>query len=134
MAKSATPFLMFQGGTAQAALDLYANVLGARVVDIERWPEGGPATPGTIMLARFEVFGQAILVSDSPVKHPFDFTPSSSLFVECESREELERLFAALGEGGRVLMPPDDYGFSARFCWVDDRFGVSWQLNLARPS
>ena len=43
----------------------------------------------------------------------------------------LERLHQALTEGGETLMPPDDYGFSTRFAWLNDRFGVSWQLNLA---
>ena len=44
--------------------------------------------------------------------------------------EELDRLFAGLSEGGGVLMPVGEYGFSRRFAWVNDRFGVSWQLNL----
>lgn len=79
----------------------------------------------------FSIAGQTIRVFDSPVKHAFEFTPSSSLFIECESESELERLFAALSENGRVLMPLDNYGFSRRFGWTDDRFGVSWQLNLA---
>ncbi|MNY59438.1 3-demethylubiquinone-9 3-methyltransferase [compost metagenome] len=43
---------------------------------------------------------------------------------------ELERIFARLAEGGEVLMPIDDYGFSARFGWLNDRFGLSWQLNV----
>jgi predicted 3-demethylubiquinone-9 3-methyltransferase (glyoxalase superfamily) len=69
------------------------------------------------------------MCTDSSVRHAFDFTPSSSLFVECGSEAELERLAAALGENGQV--PLGDYGFSKRFVWVNDRFGVSWQLNLA---
>lgn len=67
---------------------------------------------------------------DSPVKHGFTFTPSISLFVECESAAELDGAFQQLAAGGQVLMPLDDYGFSARFGWATDRFGVSWQLNL----
>jgi uncharacterized glyoxalase superfamily protein PhnB len=45
--------------------------------------------------------------------------------------DELQRVFAALAEGGTQLMPLDDYGFSRRFGWVNDRYGVSWQVNLA---
>jgi hypothetical protein len=67
----------------------------------------------------------------SPVTHAFGFTPAISLFVECESAEELDGAFARLAEGGQQLMPLGDYGFSARFGWLTDRFGVSWQLNLA---
>jgi uncharacterized glyoxalase superfamily protein PhnB len=51
--------------------------------------------------------------------------------VEFDSLEDLERAFAALSEGGEVLMPLDNYGFSQKFGWVNDCFGVSWQLNLA---
>ena len=74
--------------------------------------------------------GQTVLVSDSYISHDFTFTPSVSLFVTCEDEVELERLVADLGEDGKTLMPLDNYGFSQRFAWVVDRFGVSWQLNL----
>ena len=47
------------------------------------------------------------------------------------AEEELERLTTALAEGGQTFMPLGSYGFSKRFAWVADRFGVSWQLNLA---
>jgi len=65
------------------------------------------------------------------VKHGFGFTPAMSLFVECESETELDAAFNRLSEGGNVLMPVGNYGFSSRFGWLTDRFGVSWQLNLA---
>jgi predicted 3-demethylubiquinone-9 3-methyltransferase (glyoxalase superfamily) len=64
------------------------------------------------------------------VHHAFTFTPSLSLFVDCAGEDALDRRFAALSDGGQVLMPPADYGFSRKFAWVQDRFGVSWQLNL----
>jgi len=67
---------------------------------------------------------------DSPAPHNFTFTPAISLFVTCETEEELGRLYAALLEDGEVAMPLGEYGFSRRFGWVVDRFGVSWQLNL----
>ena len=51
--------------------------------------------------------------------------------VECDDAAELDRLFGRLSDGGIVFMPVDDYGFSARFGWVGDRHGLTWQLNLA---
>ena len=71
------------------------------------------------------------MCSDSPVKHNFSFTPANSIFVECDTAEELDRAFGILSDGGQVLMPVDNYGFSQRFGWLNDQFGVSWQLNLA---
>jgi predicted 3-demethylubiquinone-9 3-methyltransferase (glyoxalase superfamily) len=54
-----------------------------------------------------------------------------SLFVDCESEAEIDRLFSKLADGGQVLMPLNAYPFSRKFGWLSDRFGVSWQLNLA---
>lgn len=121
------PFLMFQGGTAASAIEMYlAAIPGATVLSSTPHPE--PASG--IMLAELDLAGLRVLISDSAIDHGFDFTPSSSLFVDVADRAELERLAAALGEGGATLMPLDDYGFSTAFAWGNDRFGVSWQLNL----
>lgn len=132
MAHELRPFLMFQGGVAEAAMTLYTSLFRDSGVDsVERFAAGEPGAPGTIKQARFRVAGQELRCFDSPTPHAFDFTPSLSLFVECESLAELEAAFATLATDGRVLMPLDGYGFSTRFGWVSDRYGVSWQLNLA---
>ena len=81
-------------------------------------------------MAQVRFADHSLIVIDSPVPHDFGFTPSMSLFVDFESEADLERVFDRLSAGGDVMMPLDDYGFSARFGWVSDRFGVSWQLNL----
>lgn len=125
------PFLMFQHGNAQDALALYFDTFpDSRMVHVDHWQQGEPGPAGTIKLALFTLCGHEYMCSDSPVPHDFDFTPSMSIFVDVESQSELERIFTVLSEGGEVLMPLDDYGFSQRFGWVNDRFGVSWQLNL----
>lgn len=128
---SMQPFLMFQKNDAEAAMNLYVSLFDdGEVLDVERWTKDGPGAEGSVKLARFRAAGQTVLCSDSPVKHAFDFTPSASFFVDCGSEAEQDRLFAALSQDGAVLMPLDDYGFSRRFAWVNDRFGVSWQINL----
>jgi predicted 3-demethylubiquinone-9 3-methyltransferase (glyoxalase superfamily) len=122
---------MFQGGTAQAALDLYfATLPDSRMVRVERYAKGEGGPVGTIKVAVFTLCGREFLCSDSPIEHGFSFTPSSSVFVDFDSAAELERVFGILSEGGAVLMPLNNYGFSQRFGWLSDRFGVSWQLNL----
>lgn len=125
-------FLMFQGGHAEKAMNLYVSLFDdGEILDVMRWQRGEQGAEGSIKLARFRAAGQCVLTSDSPIKHAFDFTPSWSFFVDCASGEEQERLFAELSAGGETLMPLDDYGFSKRFAWIADRFGVSWQLNLS---
>ncbi|TWS18702.1 VOC family protein [Tsukamurella asaccharolytica] len=121
------PFLMFQGAVAAQAIDLYVTAFDGAV--LRSVPHADPKQG--IQLAELAIKSQHVLISDSAVDHDFDFTPSTSLFVDCDDREELERLTAVLGAGGRTYMPLGDYGFSSAFAWVGDRFGVSWQLNLA---
>jgi predicted 3-demethylubiquinone-9 3-methyltransferase (glyoxalase superfamily) len=66
---------------------------------------------------------------DSDGPHQFTFTPATSLFVDLEDAAAFDRVYGGLAPGGTVLMAPGDYGFSPRFTWLNDRFGVSWQLN-----
>jgi predicted 3-demethylubiquinone-9 3-methyltransferase (glyoxalase superfamily) len=134
MTKSISTFLMFTG-RCEEALNFYTSRISHSWIDsMTKWGldgPGGPEKAGTVMRAAFTLNGVKFEASDSPVKHAFDFTPSMSLFLECESEAELDRLFVALGEGQRVLMPPGNYGFSKKFGWCVDPFGVSWQLNLS---
>ena len=130
MPASVAPFLMFEG-KAEEAMNLYVSVIpDSRVIDVNRYGPGGPGPDGSIMMARFSVGGLEVLCSDSYVKHAFTFTPSTSFFIQCDDVAEFERLFSALSADGQVLMPPDNYGFSKRFAWCNDRFGVSWQINV----
>ena len=126
---------MFQGGCAQAALDLYFSAFpDSGIVRIEKYADGEPGPAGTIKVAVFTLCGREFMCSDSPIEHPFAFTPSSSTFVEFDDLAELERALGVLSEEGEILMPLGDYGFSRQFGWVNDRFGVSWQLNVAAGS
>ena len=131
MSQTIRPFLMFQDGQAEAAMTFYVSLFpDSEILDIDRYGAAGPGPEGSVIRARFRIGGQEIFCSDSFVKHAFDFTPSTSLFVDCGSESEIARLDGALADGGAELMPIGDYGFSRRFAWVNDRFGVSWQLNL----
>ena len=126
-----TTFLMFEG-QAEAAMTFYISLFeNAQVDRVSRYGANGPGPEGSVQQATFTLAGQPFMCIDSPAAHDFSFTPAISLFVTCENEDELSRLYAALAEDGTELMPLGDYGFSARFGWVSDRFGVSWQLNLA---
>ncbi|WP_379065875.1 VOC family protein [Mesorhizobium sp. UC22_110] len=127
---TAAPFLMFEG-KAEEALNLYCAIVPAsRILAIDRYDVGEAGPKGSVRLARAEIAGLEVLASDSHVHHAFTFTPSISLFVTCTSEDEQSRIVQNLGEGGGMLMPLDNYGFSRRFAWLNDRFGVSWQINL----
>lgn len=82
------------------------------------------------MHASFSLKGQEFMCIDSNVKHEFTFTPSFSIYITCDTDEEINRLYENLSSGGALLMPLDNYGFSKKFGWVVDKFGVSWQVNL----
>lgn len=126
-----TTFLMFEG-RAEEAITLYTSLFDdAGIVSLTRYGPEGPGPEGSVQHAVFTLAGQPYMAIDSYVQHGFTFTPAISLWVECASAEEIERLYGALAEGGAALMPIGEYGFSQRFGWVNDRFGVSWQLNLA---
>jgi predicted 3-demethylubiquinone-9 3-methyltransferase (glyoxalase superfamily) len=130
MVQDITPFLLFEG-TAEAAMKFYVSLFkDAKIVQLERW-DSGEAGKGTVKKATFMLCGRSFMCSDSPIKHDFSFTPSVSLLVELESEAEIDEVFGHLSEGGKVHMPLADHGFSRKFAWVSDRFGVSWQLNLA---
>ena len=111
-----TTFLTFND-QAEAAANLYVSVFPrSRIVEIQRYPEGGPAPAGSVMTVTFELDGRRyIALNGGP---HFTFTPGISLHVECETQEEIDRYWAKLTDGGQEVQ-----------CgWVTDRFGVSWQV------
>lgn len=121
---------MFEG-RAEEALNFYVELFpGSVITNIVRYGPQGPGADGSVMRADFSLGSQSVVVIDSPVKHAFTFTPAFSFLVDCETDEEISRLFAALADGGSELMPLSNYGFSRKFGWLNDRFGVSWQINL----
>ena len=132
MAHSVTPFLMFQGD-AEEAMNLYVTLFAdSEIVDIVRYGPDGPGMDGDVLSGQIRIAGQNVMCIDSPGGPAVAFTPAMSLFVICESEEEIGSAFAKLAEGGQVMMPLAAYEFSPAFGWVQDRFGVSWQLSLHR--
>ena len=129
-----TTFLMF-AGQADAAMNFYTSLFaGSKVLSVERYGPNEPGAEGTVKHATFSLGGQEFMCIDSNVEHGFTFTPAMSLYVNCQTEQQLDQLFMQLSQGGQVLMPLDRYPFSAKFGWVSDKFGVSWQLNLAKQT
>ena len=127
-----TPFLMFQG-QAEEAVSRYVSVIpDSQVLRLDRHGPDGPGAEGTVALGEAVLAGQRVRFIDSPAQHAFTFTPSLSLFVTVDSDDELDRIVDALAVGGEFLMPTGDYGFSPRFAWLNDEYGVSWQVNVER--
>lgn len=124
-------FLTFQENNAEEAMNFYITLFkNSKVTEIQRYGKEGPGKEGTVMVATFELNGSKFACSDSYIKHAWTFTPGVSVWVDCKTNNELENLFAKLSENGKVVMPLDNYGFSSKFAFIEDRFGVSWQLNL----
>ncbi|WP_377865670.1 VOC family protein [Bacillus sp. R86525] len=125
-----TTFLMFEG-KAEEAMNFYTSLFNqSEIVSISRYDENGPGKEGTVIHATFTLNGQEFMCIDSYVKHDFTFTPAMSLYVTCETEEEIETVFNKLAQDGSVLMPLGSYPFSKKFGWLNDKYGVSWQLTL----
>ncbi|RUO74916.1 VOC family protein [Pseudidiomarina sediminum] len=127
--------LMFvgeQAGKANEAVHFYTSTFkDSEIIHIEYYQKGEHEPEGAVKNARFTLNGHTLMALDSHLSHKFSFTPASSLYIECDSEDELRELHSALAEQGSELMPVDNYGFSRLFCWLNDKYGVSWQLNLA---
>lgn len=127
-----TTFLMFEG-KAEEAMKFYVSLFkNSKIAQITKYGKEGPGAEGTVQVATFVLNGQEFMAIDSPAKHAFTFTPAISLYVKCEKKDEIDELFKKLSDGGKVHMPLDKYPFSERFGWVEDKYGVSWQLTLAK--
>lgn len=109
-------------------ISLFEN---SKVLSIARYGPEGPGEEGKVIHATFTLNGQEYMCIDSNIKHDFTFTPAISLYVDCSTEEEIDTLYGKLVEGGGPLMPLGSYGFSRKFGWLSDRYGVSWQLKLA---
>ena len=131
-----TPCLWFDEN-AEEAVDFYSTLFkNSKKLTVSQYGEAGAAVSGrpkgSTMTVAFQLAGQEFLaLNGGPI---FKFTPAISLFVACESEKEVDALYEQLSKSGQVLMPLDEYPFSKKFAWVQDRFGLSWQLILAPRS
>ena len=131
-----TPYLWFDDD-AEQAVNLYTSLFeNSAIEQVTHYDEtvaevaGRPV--GSVLTMSFTLAGQGFLaLNGGPLFKP---TPALSFFVNCDTDDEINILWAKLSDGGEILMPLDKYPFSERFGWINDRFGVSWQLNLASRS
>ncbi|HEY6088968.1 MAG TPA: VOC family protein [Gemmatimonadaceae bacterium] len=111
-----TPFLWFDGD-AEEAMNLYVSVFrNSKVVSVRRYGDAGPGPKGSVMTATFQLEGQEFHALNGGPK--YKFTPAISLFVSCETQQEVDELWNKLSAGGHK----DKCG------WLQDKFGLSWQI------
>ncbi|PHR64428.1 VOC family protein [Alcanivorax sp.] len=133
MTDTLTVQLMFQG-RANVALDLYDSAIAPlELLSRTLYGPDEMGENGQVKTAWCRIGNVRIHCFDSPVPHDFDFTPSTSLCLALKDKQAVADTFAKLADGGTVLMPLDSYDFSPWFGWVQDCFGVSWQLSVTAP-
>ncbi|MEK6809479.1 MAG: VOC family protein, partial [Nanoarchaeota archaeon] len=129
-----TPHLWFDK-EAKEAVEFYASLFpNSKITNITTLHD----TPsGDCDIVSFELSDQSFMaISAGPY---FKFNPSMSFIVNFDpsrdnnARENLDALWEKLSEGGKALMPLDTYPFSERYGWIQDKYGVSWQLILTNP-
>lgn len=112
--KKVTPFIWFDG-EAEAAAQLYVSIFkNSRITKVSRW--GGGPWAGQVMSVEFVLDGDAFIAFNGGPHYKLN--PAFSMFVLCETQEEVDTVWEKLLEGGR----PDRCG------WLQDRFGLSWQV------
>jgi predicted 3-demethylubiquinone-9 3-methyltransferase (glyoxalase superfamily) len=137
MMQKITPFLWFDSN-AEEAMNFYVSVFdNSRVVSIFRYPDEPLDIPiqdmeGKVLTGVFELGGYQFMALDGGPQ--FQFNPSISFFVQCDSEAEIDRLYEHLSAGGAVLMPFQQYPFAEKYSWLQDRYGLSWQLFLGSPN
>jgi predicted 3-demethylubiquinone-9 3-methyltransferase (glyoxalase superfamily) len=111
-----TPFLWFDD-QAEEAMNLYVSLFkNSKIISVSRYGEGGPGPAGSVMTATFQLEGQEFMaLNGGPYYH---FTEAISLFVNCETQEEVDELWEKLSEGGE----------KGQCGWLKDRYGLSWQI------
>lgn len=127
--KKIIPFLWFENQAEEAANFYTANFKNSEIGNVLRYGEAGPGPAGSVVTVSFELEGQEFTAINGGPQ--YKFTPAVSFFVNCETENEVDQLFKNLSEGGSVLMPLQEYPFSPKFAWIEDKYGISWQLNLA---
>ena len=111
-----TPFLWFDG-KAEEAMNFYVSIFkNSKVVQLTRYGDAGPGPKGTVMSAIFQLEGQEFYALNGGPQ--FKFSPAISLFVNCETQQEVDELWEKLSAGGKTN----------RCGWLDDKFGVTWQI------
>jgi predicted 3-demethylubiquinone-9 3-methyltransferase (glyoxalase superfamily) len=110
------PFLWFED-RAEEAMNFYISIFkDSKVKSVSRYGDAGPGPKGSVMSCSFQLEGQDFYaLNGGPL---FKFSPAISLFVNCETQEEVDDLWAKLSEGGKTN----------RCAWLDDKFGVTWQI------
>jgi predicted 3-demethylubiquinone-9 3-methyltransferase (glyoxalase superfamily) len=134
---TASTALMFVGdqcGRAQAAPTFYAaHIPGFSAQRVERIEDQNDPRTADVRRAEFTIGDARLVAFDSAAMHSFTFTPAVSIWLDVDAAHDFRLIVTALADGGVTHMPTGDYGFSQQFAWVDDRFGLSWQINLPFP-
>ena len=128
MINAAIPFLSFTG-EASEALDFYAGLFPfSEVAHRSLYGPEEEGEEGKVRLAILKIGTVEIRMIDAPKDDLFRMTAGVSILLHLSRARDVDRLAVPLSQDGLFLMAPDAYPFAERYAWVEDRYGVNWQL------
>ncbi|ARJ09540.1 VOC family protein [Staphylococcus lugdunensis] len=129
-----TTFLMYNN-QAEEAINLYTSLFDdSEIITMVKYDEDGPGEPGTIQHSIFTLNGQVFMAIDANSGQELPMNPAISLYVTVKDNAEMERLYNGLKKEGAILMPKTEMPPYKQFAWVQDKYGVSFQLAQEPPT
>ena len=134
MKRKIMPHLWYDHQAEEAARFYTSAFDHSNITKVTRYPDAGNEVhgqaAGSVMTVDFELHGQSFSALNGGPH--FTFTPNISFYVTCETEEEVDKLWRKFSEGGTALMELGRYDWSAQYGWVQDRYGLTWQIALGK--
>jgi PhnB protein len=134
--KDVNVYLVFDGNAKQA-FDFYKSCFGGELFAMKFSEAPGsqhpPGSGDRMMHVALRNGPATLMASDTMPGMPFNAGNNFNVTISCDNNEEVDRYFAAVSNGGKVHMPPQETFWAHRFAGCQDKFGINWMFNHEKP-